>query len=137
MSGSPALAVQGAVMTRLSGDAALSTLLGGAKVYDNVPTGTTYPYVVIGDDTQAPNDTMGTTGRDLTLTIHGWSRYVGRKQVKEIMDRVDQLLDRWTPTLTGWGAVQMLNDYGPESFLDPDGITRHGVSRYRVHTYQT
>jgi hypothetical protein len=99
-----------------------------------VPQGVTFPYVVIGDDTEAPNDTMGTTGRDTTLTIHIWSKYVGKKQVKDIQNRIDILLDRWAPTVTGWNAVQMLQEFF-ESFLDADGLTRHGVSRYRVHVY--
>lgn len=135
MSGSPAWPLQSAVFARLNGDTTLVTTLG-AKVYDAVPQSAAFPYVVIGDDTESPRDTMGTTGRDTTITIHSWSRYVGKKQVKDIANRVDELLDRWTPTVAGWNAVQMLNDFGPETFLDPDGITRHGVSRYRVHTYQ-
>lgn len=134
MSGSPSWPLQQAVFTRLSTDVTLVTTLGAA-VYDNVPTSAAFPYVAIGDDTEAPNDTMGTTGRDTTLTIHTWSRYVGKKQTKEIQNRIDVLLDRWLPTVTGWNAVQMLQEFR-ESFLDPDGITRHGVQRYRIHNYQ-
>jgi len=134
MSGSPSLPLQGAIMTRLSTDATLTTTLGAA-VYDRVPDSAAFPYVVIGDDTEAPNDTMSVTGRDLTVTIHSWSQYPGKKQVKEIASRIDVLLDRWKPTVTGWNTVHMLHEFF-ESFTDPDGVTRHGVSRYRVHTYQ-
>lgn len=133
MSGSPSWPLQQATFTRLSGDATLTTTLGAA-VYDSVPTGAAYPYVVIGEDTEVPHDSMGTTGRDTTITIHTWSRYVGKKQTKEIQNRVDQLLDRWLPTVAGWNSTHMLNEYR-DSFLDPDGITRHGVSRYRIHNH--
>lgn len=134
MSGSPAWELQKAVYARLSGDATLVTTLG-ARVYEDVPDSAAFPYVAIGDDTEAPNDTMGVTGRDSTITIHSWSQYRGKKQIKEIQNRVDALLDRWSPSLTGWNAVQMLQEFF-ETFMDPDGITRHGVSRYRLHTYQ-
>jgi uncharacterized protein DUF3168 len=131
MSGSPAWALQQALYTRLSGDTALVTTLG-ADVYDHVPDAAAFPYVVIGNVTEGPRDTMGRTGRDLSVTIHVWSQYPGMKQVKEIQSRVDELLDRWAPTVTGWSATQMQQEFF-ETFMDQDGITRHGVSRYGVH----
>jgi hypothetical protein len=134
MSGSPAWPIQEAVYSRLNGDATLVTTLG-ASVYDAVPDGAPFPYVVIGDDTEAPNDTMGRTGRDTTLTIHTWSQAIGKQETKRIQDRVDELLDRWSPTVAGWSASYMLNEFR-ESFMDPDGKTRHGVSRYRIHNHQ-
>lgn len=134
MSGSPSWELQKSTFTRLSTDATLTTTLGCA-VYDNVPQTAAFPYVAIGDVTEGPNDTMGRTGRDLDVTIHIWSQYAGMKQVKEIQNRVDQLLDRWAPTVTGWNATQMQQEFF-ETFLDADGITRHGVSRYSVHIHQ-
>jgi hypothetical protein len=134
MSGSPAWLLQQAVFTRLNDDATLTSTLGAA-VYDNVPDGSPFPYVAIGDITEAPNDTMGTTGRDSTVTIHVWSQAAGFKETKQILDRVDALLDRWAPTLAGWNASDMGQEF-IETMRDPDGITRHGVSRYRSHTHQ-
>jgi hypothetical protein len=133
VSGSPQWLLQQAVYSRLSGDAALATM--GAAVYDEVPQDAAYPYITLGDVTETSNDTMGRTGRDVTLTIHIWSQYPGSKQAKEVYGRLDELLDRWTPTVTGWNAVQMQQEFF-ESFRDPDGITRHGVARYRIHTHQ-
>lgn len=133
MTGSPWWPLQQAIYTRLSGDSELTSTLG-AGVYDHVPDSAAFPYVVIGDITSVPNDTMGLTGRDLTVVVHSWSQAKGMKQIAEIADRVDDLLDRWAPTVTGWSATKMLNEFGPESFRDPDGISRHGVARYRIHT---
>lgn len=133
MSGSPSLPLQAAIYSRLGGDATLTTTLGSA-VYDEVPTANIPEhYVTIGEDTEAPNDTMGKTGRDLTVTIHAWSRAKGSKKCKQIMSRVDELLDRWTPTVTGWSATEMLLEFSEGPFRDPDGLTRHGVRRYRIH----
>lgn len=131
MSGSPSWPLQQAVYTRLSGDTELVTTLGAA-VYDHVPDSAAFPYVVIGDVTEATNDTMGKTHRDVTVTVHLWSQYTGMKQIGLIADRVDDLLDRWSPTVTGWTAVQMLREFF-ESFRDADGKSRHGVARYRIH----
>lgn len=138
-SGDPTLPLQAAMYTRLSGDATLTTTLGCA-VYDEVPStadGTpnpSYPYVEFGEDTQVPNETMGTTGRDVVVTVRVWSRTRGFKQTKQIRNRLDLLLDRWQPTVSGWNATEMLFD-GAESFRDEDGITRGSDARYRIHVY--
>lgn len=134
MSGSPSWLLQAAIYTRLSTDSTLTTTLS-ADVYDNVPSTAVFPYVAIGDVTESPNPTMGRTGRDLDVTIHIWSQYVGMKQTKEIQNRVDLLLDGWAPTVTGWNATQMQNEFF-ETFMDADGQTRHGVSRYGIHIHQ-
>lgn len=131
MPGSPAWPLQQAVYSRLNGDATLTTTLG-ASVYDHVPDSAAFPYVVIGDVTEGPRDTMARTGRDVVLSVHCWSQYAGAKQVDEIANRVDALLDRWAPTVSGWTATTMLREFF-ESFRDADGTTRHGVLRYRIH----
>lgn len=131
MSGAPHGPLQDAIYTRLSGDATLTTTLG-AGVYDHVPDSAAFPYVTIGEFTEAPNDTMGKTGRDVTVMVHVWSQAKGMLQVSNIQNRIDALLDRWSPTVTGWSAVTMMQEFF-ESFRDPDGKTRHGVSRYRIH----
>lgn len=133
MSGSPARPLQEAIYSRLSGDATLTTTLG-AGVFDHVDDSQAFPYVAIGDLTEIPRDTMGKTGREMTVTIHAWSQFKGMDQVNNIQNRVDELLDRWAPTVTGWTAVQMLREFY-ETFRDPDGVTRHGVMRYRIHIY--
>lgn len=136
MAGSPLWELAQAIYARLSADAALTTTLG-ADVYDYVPEGADFPYVVIGDTTEAPEDTMGQTGRAVTFTVHYWSRYRGDKEVYQMHNRVDELLEGWQPSgLTGWTSVIMQHEFF-DSFKDPDGITRHGVARYRAaHVHQ-
>lgn len=131
--GSPAGPLQTAVYARLTADATLMALV--TKVGDNIPDEQAYPYVVIGEETEVPEDTMGRTGRNLTITLHIWSRYPGMKEVKEIKSRLDDLLDRWSPTVTGWNATELLFDFF-DTLRDPDGITRHGVVSYRIHAHE-
>lgn len=136
MSGSPQWVLQDAVYTRLSGDSTLVTTLG-ASVYDYPPEGAAYPYVTLGESTEVPSDTMGQTGRDVTLTLHYWSQVKGMEQVHKIHNRVDELLNDWQPTgLTGWTSVILQLEFY-EAFRDGDGATRHGVARYRaLHVHE-
>lgn len=138
MSGSPSFPLQTAVYARLSGDATLVTTLG-ADVYDAVPDDADFPYVSIGECTESPNDTMGKTGRDMTITVHTWSRYEGMKEVDQIQDRVDALLDRWAPTVSGWSATTMLHEFFESltETLESSHRLRHGVARYRIHISET
>jgi hypothetical protein len=134
MPGSPSSPLQDAIYSRLSGDTTLVTTLG-AGVYDVAPDLAPFPYVTIGEQTESPNDTMGKTGRDVTVTVHTWTRGDRTKQdMQAIQNRVDALLDRWAPTVTGWSATEMLLEFF-ETFRDEDGLTQHGVARYRIHIY--
>lgn len=133
MSGSPARPLQEAVYARLSGDTTLVTTLG-CDVFDHVVDAESFPYVAIGDITEVRNSTMGRTGRDFTMTLQIVSQFNGYDQVNDIHNRVDQLLDRWAPTVTGWNATQMQHEFF-ETFRDPDGLTRHGRSRYGIHIH--
>jgi hypothetical protein len=65
-------ALQAGIYTRLVGYSALTTALGGSKVYDHVPQNTSAPYVLIGEDTIVEADTKTSNGWDCTLTIHVW-----------------------------------------------------------------
>jgi hypothetical protein len=139
MSGSPSYPWQEAVYTRLSGDSTLTTTLG-VTVYDVPPDDGAFPRITIGEQTEAPNDTMGKTGRDVTITVHVWTRDEdsrSKRPAQLIMNRVDALLDRWAPTVSGWTATEALFDGGDGPFTDVDGLTQHGARRYRIHIYAT
>ena len=53
-----------------------------SKVFDDVPEGTAYPYVVIGEETAIPMGAKDVDAHEHTLTIHVWSQYRGRKEIK-------------------------------------------------------
>ncbi|MFQ5774192.1 MAG: DUF3168 domain-containing protein [Kiloniellaceae bacterium] len=126
--------LQQAVHAALSGDAALRALLGGpARVFDHVPQGGAFPYVVIGEATSGPFDGKTENGMEQTLTIHTWSRYRGLKETKEIMAAVAAALDGQGLALAGHALVLLRFAFGA-TFLDPDGLTRHGVQRFRAVT---
>jgi hypothetical protein len=103
----------------------------GWPTYDHVPQESAFPYVVIGDDTSIPWDTDDSIGSETTCTIHVWSRHRGRKEVKEIMRTIYEALHRQELSIIGGALVECQAEL-EESFMDPDGLTRHGVIRFRL-----
>jgi hypothetical protein len=103
----------------------------GYPTYDHVPQESEFPYIVIGDDTSIPWDTDDSIGSETTCTIHVWSRHRGRKEVKEIMRTLYEALHRAEFPIIGGALVECQAEF-QESLLDPDGLTRHGVIRFRL-----
>jgi hypothetical protein len=122
-------ATQRAIYERLAGDYDVTSLV--QAVYDHVPQDAAFPYVVIGDSTEAQWDTDDSTGTEATVTIHVWSRFRGRSETKLIQDAIYQSLHRYDLPIDGVHTVTVEWEYA-ESFLDPDGLTRHGVQRFRI-----
>lgn len=123
---------QQALFTVLSGDSNLTTTLS-ASIYDDVPDhqAVTFPYVTIGEDTMLDYSTKDLVGSDVTVNLHVWSRYRGSKEVKQVMDRVHTLLHDSNLTVTGRNLINLRSEFS-DVLRDPDGITRHGVMRFRA-----
>ena len=130
-------ALQQAVFTALSGDSAVQALVGNpARVYDHVPQDTTFPYVAMGEVAAADWDTKSEDGMDQTFMVHTWSRYRGMSEAKRIMGAVVDALDKVALSVTGHDLVQLRFEFS-DTFLDEDGLTRHGVQRFRALTEAT
>ena len=123
--------LQRAVFDRLTGFSGLP------DVYDHVPqaadsgSDVPFPYLTIGDDTHTPFDTDDSVGDEATITIHAWSRKRGRAEVKELQAGIRAALQRFELEVDGFALVTIEFE-SSESFMDPDAMTRHGVSRFRV-----
>jgi len=118
-----------AIYSKLNDDATLSGLITG--VYDDVPEGTAYPYVVIGDDTAVNSGSKTIDGNEHTLNIHVWSRYRGKKEAVEIMERIYTLLHNVDISLSGASLINIRQEFNTV-LVDADGITRHGIIRFRA-----
>lgn len=121
---SPAWPLQKAVYQRLS--AALS-----CPVYDQVPEGADSPYITLGDDTAVDWSTKIEAGQEFTVTLHAWSRYPGMKEAKELMGEIIEAMTASALELDGFTPVLLRFEYS-DCRRDPDGITRHGVVRFRI-----
>jgi hypothetical protein len=124
--------LQQTIFTALNSDSELTTTLG-ASVFDDVPDhqAVTAPYVTIGEDTAIDYGTKDVDGSDVTINLHVWSRYRGSKESKQIMDRIHTLLHDSNLTVTGRNLINLRFEFG-DVLRDPDGITRHGVMRFRA-----
>lgn len=123
------LPFQKACYDALTGDAELMGKITG--VFDNVPEDQEFPYIQIGSITGLPWDAMELAGEDMTLTFHVWSRYRGKKEMKEIMDDMYRILHDNRFGVSGATVVVMKLDYSDDD-IDPDGVTNHGVQRFRA-----
>lgn len=128
--------VQAAVYQRLANYQPLEAIItnGGGDapgIYDEVPNSVRPPYVVIGDSVLEPFDTDDVVGTDALVELHTWSTYRGRLEVKQMQDAIYDALHRHNLSITDAHTVMVEWEYS-ETELDPDGITRHGVQRFRV-----
>ncbi len=113
--------------------AALTAALDPVPVYDDVPAGATGAYVTVGEMTAADASDKTQDGEDHTLTLHVWSTYPGKKEVKELMARIKAALHDQPLAIVGHDLVSLRFEFATD-FLDPDGITRHGVIRFGAFT---
>tara|TARA_Y100000592_G_scaffold35578_1_gene56494 strand:- start:33 stop:434 length:402 start_codon:yes stop_codon:yes gene_type:complete len=128
------LQLQKTVFDTLDGDSNLQSKV--SDVFNFVPQNTTYPYVQVGDDSMADNSTKDLDGNIHSIMIHTWSRYRGDKEAKEIMARIYELLHNSSLSVSGASLVNARFETS-DILNDPDGITKHGVQRFRFVIYDT
>lgn len=114
---------------------ALSSALGSTPVYDAVPPSVDHSaafcYVTIDDLSAIDWSTKTFNGQDFSVVIHVWSSYRGNKEVHEKFDAIHTALHNAALSVTG-AATVICRYENSQTFLDADGMTRHGVARYRV-----
>jgi len=125
-----AVTLQTTVYNALLASNPLTTKLGGNNIYDFVPENTAFPYVKIGDQTMVDDGTKTKKGTDFTLMIHTFSRYRGSKEIKEIMSLVYDVLHE--SSLSVSGAMNNMRFEFSDIIKENDGLTTHGVQRFRV-----
>ena len=127
-------ALQSSIYTALNVSAITTTLACG--VYDEVVEGNSYPFITLGEETAIDYSTNNLVGAETTINIHVWSRYKGSKQTKQILDKIHDLLYDVSLTVSGVNLINLRFEYS-DIMRDPDGITRHGVMRFRAITLGT
>ena len=130
---SAAWELQKAIFASLSGNAALTTLLGGAHIYDDVPRGRDPPYVTFGQSTVRDWCTGTDTGNEHLFTIHVWTRSNGERLAHQIMSVLRDDLHDAVLTVTGHRLVNLRHEFS-DAVRDSDGETIHGVVRLRAVT---
>ena len=130
---SAAWALQQAIVSTLSADAGLLALLGGARIYDDVPTRADFPYVTFAQTQERDWSTGSEDGLEHILTLHVWSRGGGRMEALKIMGAVRAALHDQALVLSGFRLVNLRHELS-EARRDVDGETYHGIVRLRAVT---
>ena len=125
-------ALQKAVFAALGGDAALAALVGG-RIHDAAPRSPEFPYLTLAETAVRDWSAGAEPGAEHRLTVHIWSRGAGKRQAFEIADRVGWVLHDQRLTLDGHRLVNLRHEF-TEVRRDPDGLTWHGVLRFRAAT---
>ena len=124
-----ASALQQTVFNALDQSSTLQNLV--TDVYDFVPESTAFPYVKIGEQTMVDNGTKDKKESDFTIEVHTFSRYRGSVEIKNIMSVVYDILHESSLSVSGASLVNMRFEFS-DIIKENDGLTTHGVQRFRV-----
>lgn len=128
-----AVALRSAVRSALVADGALVALLGGARVYDEVPRGASFPYVTLGEARVTDYGSDEAPATEHALVLHAWSRQGGHREAHLIAGALLQALDDADLSLAGHRLINLrfaLADVRREA----DGLTHHAQVRFRAVT---
>lgn len=125
--------LQVALHTVLTGDATLMARLAGDGIFEYVPEGQGFPYVVVGEAVETPDGAHDRFGADTVQTLHIWSAYHGWKEAQEIKGDLMRLLDHQELTITGHHTVAV-RFMQAVSMRDSDQDLRHVAIRFAVVT---
>jgi hypothetical protein len=127
----PAADLQKALFAALTGDNALTALLGGAKIFDHAPADVRFPYVTFGRTSIYDWSTSTEGGTEQLFTLHIWSKAGGKKETLDIMEVVKGSLDDAALALDEHHLVNLRFEYG-EVRYDDDISVHHGLLRFRA-----
>ena len=127
--------LQKAIYQILAASLPLQAIVAG-RIFDEVPQGEDFPYIVIGDDDLKPWDLDCKLGFEALITIHAFSRYKGRKEVKEIGAKIYDLLHNASIVTDNFTSAVCVSDM-QTTMVEGDGVTRHLVARFRADFLKT
>ena len=126
-------ALRAAIHDALTGNAALTNLLGGPKVYDEPPHAAAFPYVTLGETRIADFSTGTESAEEHQLMLHAWSRQGGHKEAHLIAGALLQALDDAPLTLADHTLIN-LRFAVADIRREADGRTYHAAVRFRAVT---
>lgn len=130
----PSLAIQKAVYDAIKGD---SPAIAGGRIYDAVPATATFPYVSFGDVQVIEDGADCIDATEVFFTLDVWSRpgstMPGQTEAKQIGAQLRDLLNENQISLPGgsYRTVDLLHQ-DSNYIRDPDGLSVHGIIRFRA-----
>lgn len=130
---SPGWELQKAIYAELAADSALTALLGGERIYDDVPRGAAFPYVTFGPSTTRDWSTGTETGAEHLITLRAWSKGGGQKEVHILLEAVRTALHEASLTIAGHRLVSIRHELS-DTLRSADGESYQGIARFRAVT---
>lgn len=121
---SPTLRLHKAIVERL-------TAMTPYKIFDDFPENEDFPYVTMGAVTAGDWSDKFENGQEVLATIHVWSQYHGRKEADEMVDAIEQALTSSTLDLAPNFRIGLDVFDSYNLIIDMDGITRHGILKWK------
>jgi len=125
--------LQEGIFQRLSSDPAVLEKVTG--VFDAVGEDQLHPYITIGEPTMLPFTTKQKFGEELSIVIHAWSDYEGKKEAIDILNlclkalAIQMTLEGFVIRKVEVDAIRVIDD------LDPR--IRHGILRMKYTIQNT
>ena len=120
------------VYEKLAANSSLMSLVSDA-VFDHVPQTEGYPFVAIGELVETEwNTDDSERAVQASITIHSYSRALGRKETHDIQAEIMNSLHRASLASAGVRFVS-IDHVQSQSFTDADGKTRHGIVEFNIH----
>lgn len=126
------LEIQKAIVSAVRGDAAFGAIAGD-RIYDSVPDKVTFPFASFGPFLSEPYDGLAMDGWECLVELHVWSRTRGRVQCAQMLLALEAIFHDQPLTLDSANFV-LGRLQSQRQLLDGDGLTQHGVQRYRFVT---
>lgn len=122
--------LQEAVFTVLATDITLSGQVSG--VFDHVPGGTAYPYIVIGDSDSRDASTSTGKAEEIDFFARVYSAQAGKKQTQTVMQRITELLHDASLSLSGGYVLVNIRFASSAIQTQRDGLSHLGIMRFRA-----
>ena len=127
-------ALQQAVFAALAADDNIKDVVDDPpRLYDSVPRGAAFPYIVIGESRESDAGTATDSATAHTLTIHVWSRAPGTRESRIAAAAVLDALNGAQLAINGHTLVD-LRWLDTDTRREGDGETIHAALRFRALT---
>jgi hypothetical protein len=129
----PAIELKKAIRNRLVSDTTLTTLLGGARIYDETPRAAAPPYVVFGELISRDVSTVSGRAHESVIVLQALSNESGHKQAHAIAARLEELLHDAPLTIAGHVLVNLMLT-GSEARRERNNEATRATLRFRAYT---
>jgi len=126
--------LQKAVYGVLTADSTLTEMVTG--IYEYVPQGTGFPYLVVNEITAADWSTKTSSGASCNLTLKAYSRDMQDAVLLGIISRATDVLRGTAITMTGHTLINLTLQNMEVKRL-ADGVTYEAVVKFKALTEET